>query len=249
MSVAWRMAYILGDISKQDEAASFFRHLLGEILESFNIGAILIHHTPKPTNTDLTKLNRYQEQYLAFGSSDLINWVRATLLIWPVAEGIFEFRASKRGEKIGWKVPKPGQDDKDEDEAVQVPVFTRLFKHWTTSSKIAEEDVEVTAWVEAGPDDEQAVAEARTKQGRRGGAERKFGPHDVVKFMPARQAMTLKEVVDRVRSAFRTKDKEPPSQRTIQRALSAAAGEVKVGAQLLDLVTHEDHKYTHVVDK
>ena len=67
---------------KQDEAASFFRRILGEIPESFSIGAILIHHSPKPSNTDLTRLNRYQEQYLAFGSSDLINWVRAALMIW-----------------------------------------------------------------------------------------------------------------------------------------------------------------------
>lgn len=75
------MAFTDCDMLKQDDAASFFRRTLGEMLESFNIAAILVHHTPKPTNTDLTRLNRYQEQYLAFGSSDLINWVRACLMI------------------------------------------------------------------------------------------------------------------------------------------------------------------------
>jgi hypothetical protein len=243
------MAYTDCDMLKQDEAASFFRRILGEILESFNIACILIHHTPKPTNTDLTKLNRYQEQYLAFGSSDLINWVRAALMIWPTdVEGVFEFRASKRGEKIGWKAPKPGPDGLDEDddvgEAILVPVFTRLFKHWTGSVQIAGEEVEVTAWVEPGPDDEMKVAEARKK--RRGGVEKKFGPYEVIKHMPAHQAVTLKEIVDRVASAFRTRGQKPPSQRTIQRALKEAAGEVKASGQLMELVEHEGNKYTRL---
>jgi RecA-family ATPase len=99
------MAYAEFDMLKQDQAAGFFRRVVGGILESFNIGAIMIHHTPKPGNTDVTKLNPYQEQYLAFGSSDLINWVRATMMIWPTGvEGVFEFRAGKRREKVGWQL-------------------------------------------------------------------------------------------------------------------------------------------------
>jgi len=239
------MSYADCDMLKQDEAANFFRRMVGEILESFNIAAILIHHTPKPTNTDITKLNRYQEQYLAFGSSDLINWVRAALMIWPTGvEGVFEFRASKRGEKIGWRVAKPGAAD--EDDAILVPVYTRLFKHWTTKTKIAGEDVEVTAWIEAGPDDEMDVAQARKKQGRRGGLKKTFGAYDVIKHMPAHQAVTLKQIVERVKSSFRAKASEPPSQRTIQRALKEAAGEVEVKGQQLQLIKHEGTNYTRL---
>lgn len=54
------------------------------------------------------------------------------------------------------------------------------------------------------------VAEARKK--RRGGVEKKFGTYEVIKHMPARQAVTLKRVVDWVASAFRTRGQNPPSQ-------------------------------------
>jgi hypothetical protein len=95
------------------------------------------------------------EQYLAFGSSDLINWVRACLMIWPTGvEGLFEFRASKRGEKIGWRVAKPGPDDEDQETPILVPAFTRLFKHWKGTTTLGDEVVEVTAWVEPEPGDE-----------------------------------------------------------------------------------------------
>jgi hypothetical protein len=67
-----------------------------------------------------------------------------------------------------------------------------------------------------------------------------------VKYMPADQAVTLKEVVDSVGSRFRAWGKKPPSQRTIQRALKEAAGEVKVRGALLDLVEHEGREYTRV---
>lgn len=256
--VAWKpdlivinpvMAYTDCDVVKQDEAARFFRRTLGAILESFNIAAILVHHTPKPTNTDLTKLNRYQEQYLAFGSSDLINWVRAALMIWPTqVEGVFEFRASKRGEKIGWKRPKSGPnrpcEDDDEDEPVLVPAFTRLFKHWTSSVKISGEDVEVTAWVEPEPEDEMKVIQARVKG--RGGVKKKFGAYEVVKHMPVRQALTLQEIVAKVSADLRGRGQKPPSQRTIQRALKEAAGETKSKGELLALVEHEGQKYTRL---
>jgi hypothetical protein len=32
-------------------------------------------------------------------------------------------------------VPKAGPDEPDEGEAILVPVFTRLFKQWTTGAK------------------------------------------------------------------------------------------------------------------
>lgn len=241
------MAYADCDMLKQDQSAGLFRRVIGEILESFNIAAILIHHTPKPINTDLSKLNRYQEQYLAFGSSDLINWVRATMMVWPSGvEGIFEFRASKRGEKIGWRVEKPSPDGQNEEATILVPAFTRLFKHWKSSATIGGEAVEVTAWMEAGPSDEMDVAEARKKQGRRGGREKTFGAHEVVKYMPVHQTLTLKQIVERVGSAFRTKGLKPPSQRTIQRALKEAAGEVEMEGRQINLVEHEGRGYTKI---
>ena len=239
------MAYTDCDMLKQDEAASFFRRMVGEILESFNLAAILVHHTPKPTNTDLSKLNRYQEQYLAFGSSDLINWVRASLMIWPTGvEGLFEFRAAKRGEKIGWRVEKPGADGTDGEDTVLVPAFVRLFKHWKTTATVAGEAVEVTAWVEPDPGDELDAAQAR--QNRRGGRGRKFGPFEVVKYLSPDQTVSLQHIVDKVTTAFRAKGAPPPSQRTIQRALSQAAGEVKDQGRQLHLVEHKGRGYARL---
>lgn len=238
------MAYIDCDMAKQDQAAGFFRRMIGEILESFNIGAILVHHTPKPGNTDVTKLNPYQEQYLAFGSSDLINWVRATLMIWPTAaHGIFEFRASKRREKIGWNSENPIQGG---DAPPIGAVFTRLYKHWQGRTRIGDEDVDITAWVEPTSADQLAAAQARKQFSRRGGRGRSLGPHDLVAYMPASEPMTLKQIGEQVRRGWRERGTRPPSQRTIQRALRQATGEVEVDGQRLSLVRHQDQQYTRI---
>ena len=49
-----------------------------------------------------------------------------------------------------------------------VPAFTRLFKHWKGTTTLADEVVEVTAWVEP------EVAQAQKK--KRGGRDKTFGP-------------------------------------------------------------------------
>jgi hypothetical protein len=50
-----------------------------------------------------------------------------------------------------------------------VPAFTRLFKHWKGTTTLADEVVEVTAWVEP------EVAQAQKK--KRGGRGKTFGPY------------------------------------------------------------------------
>jgi hypothetical protein len=85
------------------------------------------------------------------------------------------------------------------------------------------------------------VAQAQKK--KRGGRDKTFGPYELVKYVPEHQAVTLQQIVAKVEAAFRAKGVKPPSQRTIQRTLQVAAGEVKDNGQLINLVEHKGRGY------
>lgn len=50
------MAYIGGEISKQEVCTKFFRNGINPVIHRHNIGLILLHHTGKPRSKDLKKI-------------------------------------------------------------------------------------------------------------------------------------------------------------------------------------------------
>ena len=142
------LAYLGADVNDAEATAAFLRTGLNPLLDEFNCGAIINHHTPKVTNRDTSAWRASDWMYAGAGSADLTNWCRAALVIDPTHAGhVFRFIAAKRGGRIGWR------NDADE------PIYDRFFCHETNGG---------LCWREATPADVEAVTAATTskKSGR-----------------------------------------------------------------------------------
>jgi hypothetical protein len=96
------LAFIDGDISKQEVASSFLRRRLATLARDFGLGVFLVHHTPKPLRDKPKGAPQSGDySYLGMGSSELPNYCRAVLVLRETAENTYEFRAAKRGSRAG----------------------------------------------------------------------------------------------------------------------------------------------------
>lgn len=97
------LAYIGGDVSKQEVASKFLREGLNPIIHRHNIGLVVVHHTSKPPREPRHEQNG-DYAYLGTGSSELANWARAVLCIQSVAGSnhVYRLLAAKRGRRLGW---------------------------------------------------------------------------------------------------------------------------------------------------
>ena len=96
------LAYIGGDISKQELTSQFCREWLTPVIAKANCGCIIMHHPPKPKQ-DGGQSNATDDAYYGAGSADLFNWARAVIVLKPTKHhGIYELRLAKRGRRVGW---------------------------------------------------------------------------------------------------------------------------------------------------
>lgn len=113
------MAYIGGEISKQEVCTKFFRNGINPVIHKYNIGLIVLHHTGKPRSKDLKNFEQNTDlEYLGIGSSDITNWARAVSIIMPSQhdKNIYEFKHVKRGKRTGSEPViylKQGRNHKD----------------------------------------------------------------------------------------------------------------------------------------
>lgn len=90
------------DVSKQSEVSTFLRTLLNPVLEATGVVAIGVHHTGKPKSAKETKgWTAIDWAYSGLGSSELVNWARAVMLLRPLGEGQFQLMMAKRGRRAG----------------------------------------------------------------------------------------------------------------------------------------------------
>jgi hypothetical protein len=110
-------AFLGGDINSAESVARFLRAGLNPLLNEYDCGLILVHHTPKPSrNSDKNRPDDFS--HVGMGSSDITNWARAGLYIESSHErGVYCFRATKRAGAIGWR------DELGEKE------YVRWYKH------------------------------------------------------------------------------------------------------------------------
>jgi hypothetical protein len=101
------------EVGRQDQASKLCRMWIDPILK--RTGAVMIsnHHTGKPEKNKGKPQPQsiYDLMYSGIGSSELVNWARAVLILQPTADGENAFRLTfaKRG-KRAW-ARHPGEND------------------------------------------------------------------------------------------------------------------------------------------
>jgi RecA-family ATPase len=105
------LAYLGGDVSKQEVVSPWLRNGLNPLLRKHNCGCILVHHTNKPpSGREKPDWQAGDFAYLGSGSADLANWSRAVAALRSIGSNdVFEFRLGKRGGRAGWQTPEGGR--------------------------------------------------------------------------------------------------------------------------------------------
>jgi hypothetical protein len=98
------LAYLGGDASSQKDVGFFLRNGLNPILREFGCGSGVVHHTNKPANgRDRPNWNGGDFAYMGTGSAEWANWPRGVLGLRSFgSHDVFELRAGKRGQRLGW---------------------------------------------------------------------------------------------------------------------------------------------------
>lgn len=75
-------SYVGCDISKDQGALStWLRNGLSTLLRKHKLGAVVVHHTNKPTSTPAAKDPNFNQTYAYSGGIELANWARAVLVL------------------------------------------------------------------------------------------------------------------------------------------------------------------------
>ncbi len=97
------LAYIGGEISKQEVCSQFLRNWLNPIGESSGVCFMIAHHTNKPIKDPKSKkgFTNSDLQYEGAGSAELVNWSRAVMVLQQQKDGNFILVLAKRGWRAG----------------------------------------------------------------------------------------------------------------------------------------------------
>lgn len=90
------------DVAKQDQVTPFLRERINPVLKATGVVLIGVHHTGKPKGSrETANWTAIDWAYAGLGSSELVNWARAVMMLRPVSETQFELKLSKRGPRAG----------------------------------------------------------------------------------------------------------------------------------------------------
>ena len=91
------------DVSRQDQASQFCRVWLDPVLRDTGAVMISAHHTGKPPRRDGKDAPQTLNElaYAGIGSSELVNWARAVMLLQPAGDDHFRLMLAKRGSRAG----------------------------------------------------------------------------------------------------------------------------------------------------
>jgi RecA-family ATPase len=94
--------YLGADVKDTNACTEFLNRGLNPVLSEFDVGAILIHHTPKTNFQKTENYNIWDWMYHGAGCASITNWARAMMAIKPETEDlqVYRFVAAKRGKRI-----------------------------------------------------------------------------------------------------------------------------------------------------
>jgi hypothetical protein len=121
-------SYLGADVCDQEKVSGFLRNGLNPILQKYNCGLVLVHHTNKPQKgNDKADFRAGDFAYFGTGTNELANWARAVIAIRNIGEhDAFEMILGKRGQRAGLK------------DEWQQPIYSVFIHHsktgicWTT---------------------------------------------------------------------------------------------------------------------
>ncbi|MFZ3376215.1 MAG: BT4734/BF3469 family protein [Chthoniobacterales bacterium] len=102
------LSYIGGDVNQQEIVGRFLRNLLNPLLQTNACGALVVHHTPKPSGDRDGRRKKMATDfaYAGGGSAEWGNWPRAILVLSAKDDnGLRELRIAKRF-RLDWKDAK-----------------------------------------------------------------------------------------------------------------------------------------------
>lgn len=97
------------DVARQEQCTAFLRHQLNPVLVA--TGAILFasHHTGKPKTDKQRQLSAIEEAYQGIGSSELVNWARAIMVLKELGDDQhYRLKLAKRGSRA-WALDTNGE--------------------------------------------------------------------------------------------------------------------------------------------
>lgn len=99
------LSYIGDDISSQKVCSEFLRNWLNPISEATGVIWMMLHHTGKPSNDPKSRKGwtSTDHAYLGTGSSELVNWARAVVVLKKYDEETYQLMFAKRGRRAGAK--------------------------------------------------------------------------------------------------------------------------------------------------
>lgn len=96
------LAYIGGDMNKQNEVGGFLRNNLNPLLAKHDCAVVIVHHTNKITRDPEKQPTDFS--YFGAGSAEWSNWSRAIVALNKTdVENLYELIAAKRGARLRWR--------------------------------------------------------------------------------------------------------------------------------------------------
>lgn len=93
------------DVSRQDQVSQFCRVWLDPVLRDTGVVMIAAHHTGKPPRVEGKGKPQAQSltdlAYAGIGSSELVNWARAVMLLQTAGDNTYRLVLAKRGKRAG----------------------------------------------------------------------------------------------------------------------------------------------------
>lgn len=137
------LSFVGGDLSKQEVASQFMRHIINPIAFDTGVVWMLLHHTGKPSSDPKAKSGwtDHDFAYQAFGSSELVNSARAVNVLSSVGNGTYELKFAKRGKRAG-ALTLPDDEGKQAFTDVLYLQHAKQGIFWEQAGQMTAEEIE-----------------------------------------------------------------------------------------------------------
>jgi len=96
-------SYMSGDVKEEKDVKCWLRQQLSPLLTAYNVGVLIVHHTPKQNYRHTSNWRSTDFMYGMAGAAELTNWPRAVMAVEATEDPtVFQLIAAKRWKRSGW---------------------------------------------------------------------------------------------------------------------------------------------------